>query len=51
MFAALIAITFIGTGPAPDTILESLQNSYKELGELRGANEYPPPALFVPNVR
>lgn len=34
MFATLIAITFIGTGPAPDIILESLQNSYQELGEL-----------------
>ena len=34
MFAALIAFSFIGTGPSPDAILESLQNSYKELGEL-----------------
>ena len=34
MFAALIAFTFIGTGPAPEVILESIQKSYQELGEL-----------------
>ena len=34
MFAALIAVSFIGTGPSAEVIIESLQNSYQELGEL-----------------